>query len=151
MSYGKWEGDHEAVRKFARAVATSIYHARLSEQNMKKEERGKAWYDEVVMLRSAPTAKAFFERAMILLEQGKRVNPFIASASNSEDFDPVLLMSSIGNSRPSFETFRDLFRMYLILESVPKSRKAEAKIGDEDGLDTTLLDEFEDDKKGDEK
>jgi hypothetical protein len=151
MSYGKWEGDHEAVRKFARAVATGIYHARLSEPSMKKEERGKAWYDEVVMLRSAPTAKAFFERAMILLEQGRRKNQFIASASNSEDFDPVPLMSSIGNSRSSFETFRDLFRMYLILESVPKSRKAEAKIGDEDGLDTTLLDEFEDDEKGDEQ
>lgn len=120
MTYGKWEGDHEAVRKFARAVASGIYFARQVDLKLSHEDRRKAWYDEVTLLRSAPTPKAFFERAMILIEQGKRENTFIASVSKSEDFDPALLFKSIGNNRVEFETFRDLFRMYLVQESGPR-------------------------------
>lgn len=113
MTYGKWSGDHEAVRKFARAVASGIYYAR----QIDSEERGKKWYDEVSLLRSASTPKAFFDKAMILIEQGKKLNADIASVSRGENFDPVFLFKSIGNSRVDFETFRDLFRMYLVQES----------------------------------
>lgn len=121
MSYGNWSGDHNAVRKFARAIASAIYQARMIDKKT-RDEQNKVWYDEVVMLRSAPTAKAFIERAMILLEQGKRENQFIASVGNKEDFDPSALFASIGDSRSEFETFRDLFRMYLVQESTPKSK-----------------------------
>jgi hypothetical protein len=121
MSYGKWEGDHEAVRRFAKTVASAIYQARMADPSMNFEEKGKAWYDEIVMLRSAPTAKSFFERALILIEQGKKENQFIGSVDNEEDFDPVLLFKSVGSNRAEFETFRDLFRMYLIQESGPRS------------------------------
>jgi hypothetical protein len=148
MSYGKWEGDHDAVQKFAKAVASAIYFARLTDLAMNKEERGKAWYDEVTMLRSAPTAKAFFERAMILIEQGKRENQFIASIGNAENFDPALLFKSIGNNRSDFETFRDLFRMYLVQESTPKNRSN--KIVGSAEPDTSLIDEAMNDK-GDEQ
>jgi len=121
MSYGQWEGNHEAVRRFAKTVASAIYQARMSKSGMSFEEKGKAWYDEIVMLRSTPTAKAFFERALILIEQGKKENQFIASVDNEEDFDPVLLFKSVGTNRAEFETFRDLFRMYLVQESGPRS------------------------------
>lgn len=121
MSYGKWSGDHDAVRKFARAVASAIYQARMIDKTA-RDDQNKVWYDEVVMLRSAPTAKAFIERAMILIEQGKRENQFIGSVGNKEDFDPSALFASIGDSRTEFETFRDLFRMYLVQESTPKSK-----------------------------
>lgn len=122
MSYGNWSGDHEAVRKFARAVASAIYQARMIGK-IARDEQNKVWYDEVVMLRSSPTAKAFIERAMILLEQGKKENQFIGSVSNKEDFEPSALFAGIGNSRNDFETFRDLFRMYLVLESTPKLKE----------------------------
>jgi hypothetical protein len=138
MSYGKWSGDHEAVRKFARAVASAIYQARMGKESEDKAKR-KVWYDEVVMLRSAPTAKAFIERAMILLEQGKRENQFIASVGNNEDFDPSSLFASIGNSRAEFETFRDLFRMYLVQESTPKSKS----VAIADSNDGTVLNDNE--------
>jgi len=134
MSYGKWDGDHEAVRKFARIVASAIYQARTKEAN--NEERGKAWYDEVVMLRSAPTAKAFFERALILIEQGKKESQYIGSKSNDEDFDPVLLLKSVGDNRVQFETFRDLFRMYLVQESSPRKR---GEIADETGTGSAIM------------
>jgi hypothetical protein len=71
MSYSDWKGDYETVRKFARAVASGIYHARMAKEQ-KSEDRQKAWYDEITMLRSAPSSKAFRERAMILIEQGHR-------------------------------------------------------------------------------
>lgn len=128
MSYGKWEGDHEAVRKYAKVVASAIYHlwkADIKGRALSEDERrkswGKTWYDNVVMLRSAPTAKSFFERAQIMIEQGKKENQFIGSMDNEEDFDPVLLLKSVGNNRAEFETFRDLFRMYLVQESSPRS------------------------------
>ena len=121
MSYGQWEGDHESVRKFARVVSSSIWNVRQKEENDEAKRR-KSWYDEVTMLRSTTSARTFFERALILIEQGKRELSFIGSESNDQDFDPAELMRSIGNNRSDFETFRDLFRMYLILESAPTSR-----------------------------
>jgi uncharacterized protein (UPF0332 family) len=74
MTYGHWQGDHGAVRAFAKATASAIYHARMKEYTQKKDftRAQKAWYDEVVMLRSSPSAKAFVERALVLIEQGHR-------------------------------------------------------------------------------
>ncbi len=86
MSYGSWQGDHQTLRKFAKAVASGIYFAR--EADKEYADRGKAWYDEATMLRSAPSAKAFIERAMILVEQGKRINTLIGSDTRQEDFNP---------------------------------------------------------------
>jgi hypothetical protein len=118
MSYGKWQGDHEALRRFAKAVASGIWYARQAGES-EVEERNKAWYDEVTMLRSAPSAKAFRERVLILIEQGKRKSMFVGTDSRGEDFDPTKILASIGETRSEFETFRDLFRMYLIQESKP--------------------------------
>ncbi|MBT9142468.1 MAG: hypothetical protein DDT32_01098 [Syntrophomonadaceae bacterium] len=117
MSYGDWQGDYEAVRKLARAVASSIYHARMK----REEDPGKNWYDEVVMLRSAPGPKAFIGRAMILIEQGHREQRQIGTVHRNEDFDPKALLTSVGTDSTSFETFRDLFRMYLVQESTYKT------------------------------
>ncbi|MCL5076342.1 MAG: hypothetical protein M1136_11985 [Chloroflexi bacterium] len=113
MSYGRWSGNHEAVRKMAKAVASGIYHARMKE----RDDPNKEWYDEIVLLRSAPTAKAFIERAMILVEQGHRAHPLVGTAHREEAFEPSALFTSIGENRNDFETFRDLFRMYLVQES----------------------------------
>jgi hypothetical protein len=122
MSYGDWKGDYEAVRKFARAVASGIYHARMvKEQNA--EDRRKAWYDEVTMLRSAPSAKAFLERAMILIEQGHREHSQVGTVHRGEAYDPQSLLDSIGTGRSSFEGFRDLFRMYLVQESTYQAKE----------------------------
>jgi hypothetical protein len=122
MTYGKWQGDnrqeaHETLRRFASAVASGIYYARQAEAP--REEQGKIWYDEATMLRSAPSAKAFFERAMILIELGKRKNNAIGTSIWGQDSDPERLFASIGETRADFETFRDLFRMYLVQESKP--------------------------------
>jgi len=119
MSYEKWKGDHESVRKFAKAVASSIYFARQAKE-IDKEKKAKAWYDEVTMLRSAPSPKAFKERALILLEQGHKERQNIGTIHWNEDFNPAMLLESIGNDRQEFEAFRDLFRMYLIQESTYK-------------------------------
>ena len=116
MSYGDWKGDNEAVRKFARTVASAIYSVRQCKE-VDKSKKGKVWYDEVVMLRSAPTAKAFIERALILVEQGHKEYSLIGTAHKDEAYDPSKLFDSIGKDRSEFETFRDLFRMYLIQES----------------------------------
>ena len=116
MTYGDWQGDHEAVRKLAGAVASGIYHARMK----KAENPKKNWYDEVVMLRSAPSAKAFIGRVMILIEQGHREHGQIGTVHRHEDFAPKALLESVGKDRTSFETFRDLFRMYLVQESTYK-------------------------------
>ncbi len=122
MSYGEWKGDHEAVRKFARAVASGIYHARMDEKK-DKSERGKAWYDEVTMLRSASSAKAFVERAMILIEQGHRKHTQVGTTHRNEAYDPQKLLGSMGDDRGNFETFRDLFRMYLVQESTYQAKE----------------------------
>jgi hypothetical protein len=125
MCYGNWQGDHEAVRKFARAVASAIKWARGRDEHgkwLEDSEQRKNWYNEVVMLRSAPSAKAFTERAMILIEQGHREHGQIGTAHRQEDFDPKALLVSMGKDRTSFEAFRDLFRMYLIQESTYKGK-----------------------------
>jgi hypothetical protein len=128
MSYGDWNGDFEAVHKLAKAVASAIYFARQSKAN--EGEKGKAWYDEVVMLRSAPTPKAFFERILILLEQGHREHGQVGTIHRDEIFDPSDLFKSIGKDRSDFETFRDLFRMYLVQESTYKAKYTETAISD---------------------
>lgn len=130
MSIGDWQGDHEAVRKFARAVASGIYHARMAGTN-EAGEKQKAWYDEVTMLRSAPRAKAFIERAMILIEQGHREHSQVGTVHRDEAFDPSALLSSLGKDPSSFEAFRDLFRMYLVQESTYQVREKEPVDGGE--------------------
>jgi hypothetical protein len=124
MTYENWKGDHEAVRKLARAVASGIQWSRGRDEKgifFDSKEQRKRWYDEVVMLRSAPSAKTFLERVMILIEQGHREHGQIATVHRDEDFDPKALFDSIGSNRSEFETFRDLFRMYLVQESRYKS------------------------------
>ncbi|MCC7211529.1 MAG: hypothetical protein IT451_06700 [Candidatus Brocadia sp.] len=142
MSYGDWKGDHEAVRKFARTVASAIYSARQCKE-VDKSKKGKAWYDEVVMLRSAPTAKAFIERALILVEQGHKEYSLIGTAHKDEAYDPSKLFDSIGKDRSTFETFRDLFRMYLIQESTYKQ--------EESGPEVSVADTSETNKSGEEE
>lgn len=134
MSYNDWDGDHEAVHKLARAVSSGIYQTRQKKEKTSADQ-GKAWYDEVTMLRSAPTAKAFFERALILIEQGKREQVFIGTAAWNQDFDIEALRKSIGKDRRAFETFRDLFRMYLIQESTPRTSSAGANTAEPSGSD----------------
>jgi hypothetical protein len=134
MTYGGWEGDHEAVRKLAKAVASAIQWARGRDSNgnwLKPAEQRKNWYDEVVMLRSAPSAKAFIERVMILVEQGHREHGQIGTAHRQEDFDPKALLESVGNDRTNFEAFRDLFRMYLVQESTYRG-EGETTVGPEE-------------------
>jgi len=130
MTYGNWNGDHEAVRKLARAVASGIYWARGSDKHDDYKEQRKNWYDEVTMLRSAPSAKTFIERVMILIEQGHREHGQVGTAHRDEDFDPKALLDSIGTNRSEFEMFRDLFRMYLVQESTYK------EVGDVTTTDT---------------
>lgn len=125
MTYMNWKGDHEAVRKLARAVASSIQWARCRDKKNNKwlpyEDQRKNWYDEVTMLRSASSEKAFIERVMILIEQGHREKGQIGTVHWEEDFDPKKIFESIGSNRSDFEMFRDLFRMYLVQESTYKS------------------------------
>lgn len=128
MTYGNWNGDHEAVRKLARAVASGINWARGRDEHgnwLKDEEQRKNWYNEVTMLRSASSARTFKERVMILIEQGHREHGQIGTAHRDEDFDPKALLDSIGTNRSEFETFRDLFRMYLVQESTYKKVDSE--------------------------
>ncbi len=126
MTYGNWQGDHEAVHAFAKATASAIYQARMKEYSQKKDYSGanKAWYDEVVMLRSSPSAKAFVERALILIEQGHREDSGVGTQHRGEAYHPKALLDSIGEDRAAFETFRDLFRMYLLQESTWRAKDA---------------------------
>ncbi len=125
MSYGKWQGDFETVKKFAKAVASSIYFVHQKDA----KDTGKAWYDQITMLRSASSAKAFINRAMIMIEQGHRRNTQIATVHRQEDFDPQSLLASLGENQGTFETFRDLFRMYLVQENVYKPKDENAAEG----------------------
>jgi len=143
MSIGSWQGDHEAVRKFARAVASGIYHARMA-GTKEADERQKAWYDEVTMLRSSPSPKAFIERAMILIEQGHREHSQVGTTHRDEAFDPSALLSSLGKDRSSFEEFRDLFRMYLVQES---TYQAKAEEGEDSGNTEPLVELADDNGK----
>src|SRR3989338_2787346 len=142
MSYGDWKGDHAAVRKFAKMVASAIYSARQCKE-VDKSKKGKVWYDEVVMLRSAPTAKAFIERALILVEQGHKEYSLIGTAHKDEAYDPSKLFDSIGKDRSEFETFRDLFRMYLIQESTYKQEESEPGVSVADTSETNKSGEEE--------
>jgi len=139
MSIGDWEGDHEAVRKFARAVASGIYHARMKGA----DDPQKAWYDEVTLLRSAPSAKAFLERTMILVEQGHREHSQVGTSHRHEDFDPKSLLSSLGSDRNSFEAFRDLFRMYLVQESTYQPKEKEREAGESETVEEVADNEKE--------
>lgn len=118
MMYGECSGDAENIHNFARAVARAIYYARMAGT----DNPPKRWYDEVATLRSAPNDKAFFNRALNLLELGHRENIFVGT-EDSHRYDPRNLMKSAGGD---FETFRDLFRMYLIQESRPPERVGDA-------------------------
>lgn len=122
MSYGQWNGNDESIQRFAKAVASGIYFARMVNQP-KPSDRRKAWYEEIAMLRSAPTSRAFIERALILIEQGHREQGQVGTAHRDETFDPKLLFESMGNDQTSFETFRDLFRMYLVQQSSYQARE----------------------------
>lgn len=102
--------DHEAVRQFARTVERAIYAARMKEG----KEPLKEWYNEVSILRSAPTHIAFFEHALVLIEQGHKED---SRVKFYDSFDPVALQESVGKSRLEFEEFRILFRMYLLQSS----------------------------------
>ncbi len=137
MTYENWKGDHEAVRKLARAVASGIQWSRGRDEKgilLDSKEQRKRWYNEVVMLRSAPSAKTFIERVMILIEQGHRDGQ-IATVHREEDFDPKALFESIGSNRSEFETFRDLFRMYLVQESTYKSADESSTISTTKNVD----------------
>jgi hypothetical protein len=118
MTYGECPADAENIHNFARAIARAIYCARMAGT----DNPSKRWYDEVATLRSAPNDKAFFNRALNLLELGHRENTFVGT-EDLHRYDPRDLMKSAGCD---FETFRDLFRMYLIQESRPPERVADS-------------------------
>lgn len=122
MAYGEWQGDCESIHSFARAVASAIYYARMKDA----DDPAKRWYDEVATLRSSPNAKAFVNRALNLIEIGHRENPFVGS-QDSHRFEACGLLNLIGDE---FETFRDLFRMYLVQESRPPERGGSAPKGE---------------------
>ena len=117
---------------------TGVNGAVLSSDWLDKREKK----DEVVMLRSAPSAMAFRERALILLEQGPREHGQIGTVHRNEDYNPSALLASIGEGR-DFETFRDLFRMYLIQESTYKPKESEPKVSVADTSETNNLGEEE--------
>jgi hypothetical protein len=121
MSVGNWPGDHEAVQKFAKAVASGIYYARMVPAKKRGDDPQKAWYDEVTMLRSASSPKAFKGRALILIEQGHRQHSMVGTKHWDQAYDPSSLLASIGKGS-SFEEFRDLFRMYLVQESTYQTK-----------------------------
>ncbi len=140
MTYENWKGDHEAVRRFAKAVASGIQWARGRDSRgnwLPPAEQRRNWYDEVTLLRSAPSVRAFRERALILIEQGHREHSGVGTIHRDEAFDPKALLASIGDDRGSaFEAFRDLFRMYLIQASTYESKDVPAA-----GASTDLTDE----------
>jgi hypothetical protein len=116
MSYEWKDNDYETVRRFAKAVASGIFYARMKEVD--KKDWGKTWFDEVTLLRSAPSARAFIRRAMYLVEKGHAKHSRIGTSEWEQSFEPQLLRV-IGETRNDFESFRDLFRMYLVQESKP--------------------------------
>lgn len=136
MSYPNSPEDHDVIRKFARAVASGIFYARMKKEldeqspakpNERWEKARKAWYDEVTMLRSAAKPAAFFERAMILVEQGHRENGGVGTSDRGEAFDPSAVFDSI--SEDDFETFKVLFRMYLVQESTMRTSEPQNSLG----------------------
>jgi hypothetical protein len=107
---------YQAVHDFAKAVAAGIYFGR--EVNEPTHERRRdAWYNEVVALRSAPTARSFIDRAMLLVEQGHRTDSRVGTSHRGENFDPSPWLERVEQEPKYFAVFRDLFRMYLVQES----------------------------------
>lgn len=111
MTYPDRRIDHEAVRQLAKTVSSAIYKLGLKEDEAKRRKR---WYNEVVALRNSPNKESFRHRVLTIVEQGRAENSWV------EAFDPASLLESMGKDRPSFEEFRDCFRMYLIQESALK-------------------------------
>jgi hypothetical protein len=119
MSYEWKADDYETVRRFAKAVASGIFYARMKE--VEKKDWGKAWFEEVTLLRSASSPRSFIRRAMYLVEKGHAKQSRIGTSEWDQSFEPQLLRI-IGENRNEFESFRDLFRMYLVQESKPPER-----------------------------
>jgi len=133
MTYQERNIDYDAVRQLAKTASSAIYRLGIKDD---KEKQRKLWYNEVVALRNAPTKESFRHKILTLIEQGRAENSWV------ERFDPKLLLESMGDDRPSFEKFRDCFRMYLIQETAPKA-KADL---DDDGEDNS--DEAGDETEG---
>jgi len=106
--------DHEAVRQLAKTASSAIYNLGLKNDKSKRRQH---WYNEVVALRNSPNKQSFRHRVLTIIEKGRAENSWV------ETFDPASLMESMGEDRPSFEEFRDCFRMYLIQESAPKGER----------------------------
>jgi hypothetical protein len=114
MTYPDRKIDYEAVRQLAKTASSAIYNLGPKEDEGK---RRKHWYNEVVALRNSPNKESFRHRVLTIIEQGRAENSWV------EAFDPASLLDSMGEDRPSFEEFRDCFRMYLIQESAPKRKQ----------------------------
>lgn len=140
------ESTREACQKLAEAVSSAIRYARQHESiveakkakdqldNAKSErkyrESRKEWYDEVTLLRSASKARQFFQRVLILLEQGKIEESRIATSDFKQDFNPVEMLQQYEANPQEFQKFRDLFRMYLMQRTgVPKDLSTGNKSG----------------------
>lgn len=111
MTYSDRKIDHQAVRQLAKTTSSAIYKLGPKEDVGKRRQH---WYNEVVALRNSPNKQAFRHRVLTIIEKGRAENSWV------EAFDPASLLDSMGEDRPSFEEFRDCFRMYLIQESAPK-------------------------------
>jgi len=115
MTYPHQKIDHDAVRQLAKSASSAIYTLGPRDDGSKRLQY---WYNEVVALRNTPNKESFRHRVLTLLEKGR------AESSWIEVFDPASLLNSMGDDRPSFEEFRDCFRMYLIQESAPRNKTA---------------------------
>jgi hypothetical protein len=135
MTHSKRTIRYDAVQRLAKSASQAIYTLGRKDDNKLKD-----WYNEVVALRNAPNKDAFRHRVLTLIEKGRAAGSWI------EPFDPEALFDSMGDDsdRPSFEAFRDCFRMYMIQESAPKSPAPDL---DDDGpIDT----ESDGEEEGDE-
>jgi hypothetical protein len=105
--------NYDAVRQLAKTASSAIYTLGPKDEVKKRLQY---WYNEIVALRNTPNMESFRHRVLTLIEKGR------AESSWIEPFDPASLFSSMGTDRPSFEKFRDCFRMYLIQESAPRGK-----------------------------
>lgn len=80
-----------------------------------------------------------------MVEQGHKEYSLLGTAHKDEAYDPSKLFDSIGKDRSEFETFRDLFRMYLIQESTHKQEQEESEpeVSDADTSETNNSEEEE--------
>ena len=72
-----------------------------------------------------------------MVEQGHKEYSLIGTSHKDEAYDPSKLFDSIGKDGSEFETFRDLFRMYLIQESTYKQEDFEPEVSVADTSETT--------------